>query len=65
MTYYISLVAGLHMPAATVHSDRFASNIFPLLTDLSDSTLSYTETEATNSPNVTPRDFSGKACSQF
>lgn len=27
--------------------------------DLSDSTLSYTETEATNSPNVTPGDFSG------
>ncbi|KAK6475021.1 mothers against decapentaplegic-like protein 6-like [Huso huso] len=31
--------------------------------DLSDSTLSYTETEATNSPNVTPRDFSDASMS--
>lgn len=30
-----------------------------LFADLSDSTLSYTETEATNSPNVTPGEFSG------
>ncbi|XP_009993620.1 PREDICTED: mothers against decapentaplegic homolog 6 [Chaetura pelagica] len=31
--------------------------------DLSDSTLSYTETEATNSPNVTPGDFSDTSTS--
>ncbi|XP_017925082.1 mothers against decapentaplegic homolog 6 [Manacus vitellinus] len=31
--------------------------------DLSDSTLSYTETEATNSPNVTPGDFSDASTS--
>ncbi|EOB04318.1 Mothers against decapentaplegic-like protein 6 [Anas platyrhynchos] len=30
----------------------------PSPADLSDSTLSYTETEATNSPNVTPGEFS-------
>lgn len=28
-------------------------------TDLSDSTLSYTETEAASSPNITPGEFSG------
>lgn len=28
--------------------------------DLSDSTLSYTETEAANSPNVTQGEFSGE-----
>ncbi|NXR07710.1 SMAD6 protein, partial [Semnornis frantzii] len=31
--------------------------------DLSDSTLSYTETEATNSPNITPGDFSDASTS--
>lgn len=31
--------------------------LFP--TDLSDSTLSYTETEAASSPNITPGEFSG------
>lgn len=33
------------------------SALFP--TDLSDSTLSYTETEAASSPNITPGEFSG------
>lgn len=33
------------------------SFLFP--TDLSDSTLSYTETEAASSPNITPGEFSG------
>ncbi|XP_005300785.2 mothers against decapentaplegic homolog 6 isoform X4 [Chrysemys picta bellii] len=32
--------------------------------DLSDSTLSYTETEATNSPNTTPGEFSAPPCLQ-
>lgn len=33
------------------------SVLFPA--DLSDSTLSYTETEAASSPNITPGEFSG------
>ncbi|TWW75742.1 Mothers against decapentaplegic -like protein 6 [Takifugu flavidus] len=35
------------------------SVLFPA--DLSDSTLSYTETEAASSPNITPGEFSGQA----
>ncbi|XP_016380824.1 mothers against decapentaplegic homolog 6-like [Sinocyclocheilus rhinocerous] len=33
--------------------------------DLSDSTLSYTETEAASSPNITQRDFSGEQCDEI
>lgn len=37
--------------------EELISVLFP--TDLSDSTLSYTETEAASSPNITPGEFSG------
>lgn len=37
--------------------EELISLSFP--TDLSDSTLSYTETEAASSPNITPGEFSG------
>lgn len=45
-----------YLPALLV-DQGLISALFP--TDLSDSTLSYTETEAASSPNITPGEFSG------
>lgn len=50
--------AAAHVALANAGVKAFLFFFF-FFSDLSDSTLSYTETEATNSPNVTPGDFSG------
>ncbi|XP_027767070.1 mothers against decapentaplegic homolog 6-like, partial [Empidonax traillii] len=54
--YHFSRLCGPESPPPPY--SRLSPNDEQKPLDLSDSTLSYTETEATNSPNVTPGEFS-------
>ncbi|XP_074011884.1 mothers against decapentaplegic homolog 6 isoform X1 [Numenius arquata] len=59
--YHFSRLCGPESPPPPY--SRLSPNDEQKPLDLSDSTLSYTETEATNSPNVTPGDFSDASTS--
>ncbi|OPJ70325.1 mothers against decapentaplegic-like protein 6 [Patagioenas fasciata monilis] len=59
--YHFSRLCGPESPPPPY--SRLSPNDEQKPLDLSDSTLSYTETEATNSPNITPGDFSDASTS--
>ncbi|XP_032051186.1 mothers against decapentaplegic homolog 6 [Aythya fuligula] len=59
--YHFSRLCGPESPPPPY--SRLSPNDEQKPLDLSDSTLSYTETEATNSPNVTPGEFSDASTS--
>nr|XP_028561364.1 mothers against decapentaplegic homolog 6 [Podarcis muralis] len=59
--YHFSRLCGPESPPPPY--SRLSPNDEQKPLDLSDSTLSYTETEATNSPNVTPGEFSDASMS--
>ncbi|XP_019359352.1 PREDICTED: mothers against decapentaplegic homolog 6, partial [Gavialis gangeticus] len=59
--YHLSRLCGPESPPPPY--SRLSPNDEQKPLDLSDSTLSYTETEATNSPNITPGDFSDASMS--
>ncbi|XP_054859059.1 mothers against decapentaplegic homolog 6 [Eublepharis macularius] len=59
--YHFSRLCGPESPPPPY--SRLSPSDEPKPLDLSDSTLSYTETEATNSPNITPGEFSDASIS--
>lgn len=59
--YFLRLMISESSHCHKLENAELISVLLPA--DLSDSTLSYTETEAASSPNITPGEFSGGCAS--